>query len=93
MPMKSGFSGWLGRCGGTRRHTLRSRAACGLLVWDELREGHDGSMDEEELRLCAQSWVKRFTSEQGLSVKVTDPATIEYIAAIFASARETRLPA
>jgi hypothetical protein len=47
-------------------------------------------MDRAELQRRAREWVEKHTAEQGLSVKVTDPVTIEYVAAILASARKKR---
>lgn len=47
-------------------------------------------MNEVELRRRAHAWVEKHTAEQGVSVKVTDPATIEYIAAILASGHKKK---
>jgi hypothetical protein len=47
-------------------------------------------VDQAELRRRAHAWVEKHAAEQGLSVKVTNPATIEYAAAILASGRKNR---
>jgi hypothetical protein len=45
---------------------------------------------EAEFHRRVQEWVERTTAEQGLPVKVTDPAVVSYVAQILKSARDER---
>jgi hypothetical protein len=48
---------------------------------------------DEEYQRRVKAWVEYHCAEQGLPVKVSDPLTLDRIAAIFASAREKRTQA
>jgi hypothetical protein len=47
-------------------------------------------IDEDDLRARAHRWVEYHCAQQGIPVKVSDPLTIERIAAILASPRKKR---
>jgi hypothetical protein len=46
---------------------------------------------DEDMRERARQWVERTTEAQGLPVKISDPATIQYIASLLRQGRMRRL--
>lgn len=44
--------------------------------------GHARRVDEAERRRRAHAWVEKHAAEQGVSVKVTDPVTLDLVARI-----------
>lgn len=49
------------------------------------------AMHDEDLRQRAIAWVERWCAEQGVPVKISDPLTIEKVAAILAEGRARRM--
>jgi hypothetical protein len=48
------------------------------------------SSADHDFAARARAWVERTCKEQGIPVKISDPLTIQKVAAIFRSAREQR---